>query len=84
MIIYSIDLNGQNKSETFQSAFDENHLNKIDILFDQADWKESLLINDTELETTISINGKFQMPVKIARKGNSSINNTLNRGQDSF
>jgi hypothetical protein len=78
------NLLGQAKELTFESEFNTNHLNTVNITFESSDWRLPLNTTSAFVNADIRINDREQVSVQIARKGNSSSNNTLDRDKIPF
>ena len=70
---------GQKKELTFQTSFQLSDLNKIELDIDSSDWETVLKSTNYLVNSTMRINEGFAIPIRVARKGNSSNNNTLDR-----
>ena len=84
VILSATILSSQNNQLTFQSAFELNDLNKIEVKFDSSDWRVTLYASNSEVDATLSINEGIHIPVRIARKGNTSKYNTADRDKIPF
>ncbi len=79
IVLSATVLSGQKDRLTFQNAFKSNDLNKIEIKFDKTDWRAALNATHSSVDAAISINEGGQIQVGIAKKGNTSYNNTSDR-----
>ena len=77
-------LQAQNQTITFENAFKTDDLNKVEINVESSDWRDSLNSNYVFIKANLSINDELKVQVRLARKGNSSKNNTLDRDKIPF